>query len=230
MSFPRVNSIGWATDEVLKSTQMNTLDIDHTNAVDRRAGHLEIDSQDFITWNDQRPLNDGVASPVNFTLQGGTTTTAPYWRQSTVSTAGTIIFDVGPRANGTLKSVQIFCTGAANGTGHTLFPTTLPIFALSSYAKNNFTAALVLGNAGAVSTGNFGDGPTNFGGVIANYNAVWSVTLSNAGTGFGDLSHESNKGAVVNITGETGTNSVANAFAILGMKFTWTCVAIRPGG
>lgn len=38
MSFSRTNSLGWALYEILSSSQMNSLDIDHANAVDGAAG------------------------------------------------------------------------------------------------------------------------------------------------------------------------------------------------
>ena len=38
MTFTRVNPLGWALFEVLTSSQMNTLDIDHSNSVDGGAG------------------------------------------------------------------------------------------------------------------------------------------------------------------------------------------------
>lgn len=52
MTFSRVNPTGWAMYEVLTSSQMNTLDIDHANAVDGAAGGTYNPSAG-LTWNNQ---------------------------------------------------------------------------------------------------------------------------------------------------------------------------------
>lgn len=221
MAFTRANPIGWPTYGTLKSSEQNSLDIDHANAVDRRAGALEVDSQDVTIWVPPQPLVS-----LNMTFGIGANLV---WLQSSVVSAALFMVPIVSRGNGTLKSVTLYMTGAISGT-HAAFPATMPIFRISSGGTTAAAAYTDVQTVTALATGNFGNGPTNFSNVVANYNGVWSVVLSNGGAGFGNASHGSNTQLYVRVDGETGANSVANSLAVLGVKTIWTCTGIVAPG
>lgn len=230
MSFPLVNPLSWAYLEILTSAQMNTLDIDHSHAVDKRAGHLEIDAQDFDIWADLDP----------YFISGNWTSDFDYPWQSTVGGAGTGLearFNL-PRGWGTLKSVTTYMSGTYKNPGaHVGFPDLMPHFALQLVrvgTPGGFLAALQ--SVTGVPNGVWEDGGTNFGNVLGNYDGFWSATMSNGGTGFGatDLTH----GAATPyhlrllVVGEENVGGGTNArtgLTITGIKTTWNCTKMRPG-
>lgn len=71
MSFSRVKPAGWAVNEILTSAQMNSLDIDHANALDKQG----IDTLTGVTTiSGTGQIKAGVASGVLSNIAGGIAT------------------------------------------------------------------------------------------------------------------------------------------------------------
>lgn len=211
----------WTTNEVLTAAEINAVDANVTNAVDMRAGALDIASQDVAVWV---PLT--AVQSTNWTLDytSGTTT----WANSNTATVGTLVLPIHARGN-TLKSITVNMTGGA--IGHANFPGTMPQFILIAQSATAVGAPSTLETVNSVANGAFGDTPTvNFANVIANYNGNWSVTMSNGGAGFGDRSHANNNMLYLVIRGESGANALNNSLMLLGVKATWTCTKLYPTG
>ncbi len=122
MSFTRVNPGGWVTNDVISDTQINTLDTDHANAVDKRTTGLQIDSRS-VTRN--TPFPPVALTPSDFSITGVQAIT-------TVDTVSTLHWPIKPPNGSTLTSVVVQMTGAA---GHAAMPTTKPALSLVKYTR-----------------------------------------------------------------------------------------------
>lgn len=213
----------WTTNEVLTSAEINAVDANVTNAIDMRAGALDITSQDVAVWLPLARL--GITAGWDFFPE--TSGQPPMWCNSDVSATKYIHFPVTPRGAGTLKSLTFYMMGSYNNS-HTAFPV-MPTFALNK-VQTGSKAYTQLQLVTALSTGNFGDGPTNFGGTLSNYENVWNVVLSNGGAGFTGLDYGSNVMPTVAISGESGANGKTQGLAVLGIKAIWTCTKLVATG
>lgn len=113
MSFTRVNPGGWVEGDTITPTQINDLDTDHANAVDKRTTGLQIDSREVGRASHLPPV---ALTPADCGITGVQAVT-------TVNTATTLHWPFKPPHGSTLTAVSVHITGAA---GHGGMPATKP--------------------------------------------------------------------------------------------------------
>jgi hypothetical protein len=210
---------------------MNTLDTDHANAFDKSTG--DIVSGDVSAANvsaSSAVIVDGAGSfqysgtaPTITRLQamGDAQSDGKWvwnfvsntWRQDNVSAAGVLNLPMNNLVDiGTLKTVVVRLIGKLDtGAGHSALPGTLPNVAL--YKRTDASATFV-------------QSQTDTSASSAAYDAAHDVTITVPGSPVIDETAQ----YVIQIQGETGTNSVASTLGIISVRATFTAAFNMPGG
>lgn len=129
MSFARVHTLGWGFGEKLTSAQMNTLDIDHSNAVDKRVGAQEIDSHTVQRVQPLIPMAGNTGTDFAVPGKWFWEDSSLMWR-ATDPTTGTSSITV-PLTNIPDKSTLTVVRFYIKGTGYTNLPSPdMPLFQL----------------------------------------------------------------------------------------------------
>lgn len=118
MAFTRVKPAGWATGEILTSTQMNTLDTDHENSIDGAAGGtyansgaINVQAFTCTTLATSGNCTLGNAGGDAHTVNGTLTAVNAVTCQSTLAVTGAATFD-GNVTLGNAGADTITCNGA----------------------------------------------------------------------------------------------------------------------
>jgi hypothetical protein len=199
MSFARVNPAGWALDEVLTSAQMNSLDTNVSNALDKRVTGLDIDSRTGVA----RYTPFGTIASSNLTFQG-----TGYFETSATSQQ-TLTYPVIAPDGATITSVTVWYTGAL---GHAGLPAGMPTLSLR-------TVVLSTGAIAAIGTQSDTSGTT---GALETYHAI---TLS----GLSHVVERGTTVSFLRLLTESGANSVSGATISPVGLITMTLASIDPG-
>lgn len=239
MSFSRVNAPGWAVNDKLTSSQMNALDIDHANAVDKTtagdtvSGTLAIAATGKVSTssggilelaNNDYPALKAGHSGITQVRAKLCTSLAAYAAAWTVALSATVRPYMKGAATADLLIVSlndVLQNGAtltridllfAIAASHANLPTSQPLLALEKYKIDNSNTSVATVQLAAANT-------------TAYYNAGAQQTLSL--TGLTEVIDKANYSYSATIIDENGINSIANNL-YFQLKTTATIADVRP--
>jgi hypothetical protein len=211
MSFTRANVAGWATGEVLTTTQMNQLDLDHSRAVDGNAGGTYTPSAAIIingsgiefagysganivaaipgrssSYRLEVPLRPSGEIPADWTWSDSG------WWAHDATTNNNFAFSLMLPPLGKLSEVRAIVSGAA---GHGALPATMPALSV-----RRAICTLAAADITADSLGSQTDSSATF----ADYELNHEIAVTGLNHTISTVSSY-----FVRITGEAGANSVS---------------------
>jgi hypothetical protein len=247
MTFSRVKTLGWSVGEKLASADMNQLDEDHANAIDGKdggdytptspinitgshgLGNVTVSGD--MTWDASNypklstrsvtvwvPHSCGYVSNVDgngdpywtLTTGGGNNNFMPVLLQTSVSSNGAVWFPIRPPVGSIVTGFAVGLIGNYPGGGdptHAGIPQNAPTIWL---ARHNGSTTIITGkNEDAASA--------------AAYDGQHTISL----TGITETISSSYQ-YYLRITGESGTNSLADKLAIRFLRYTVSVSEIRP--
>lgn len=225
MAFTRVKPSGWAFGERLTSAQMNSLDIDHSNSLDKTGD--TIGSSAVVTWAGTNlpflasrtitrvqhllPLKDDNATAENWSF-----ILTPFRWRNTGTTVGTIYLWLDNLIDaGTLTAVHVRIKGPS---GHGAFPGGAPQFMP--------TVRVWRGDPTLGTETALGSVATDSSASAGVYEAVHDVSV----TGLTEVISETDtKHYYISITSEGGTNVILGT-EIHGVRTAQTVTQLTPGG
>jgi len=199
VSFTRVKPAGWATGERLTSTQMNSLDTNVSNAIDKRSPGLEIDSRSVTRW--MPSLGVPVLPETNWTAASG------YEWKTAVNTQAYIRFPLDVPHGATITAIGVYVVG---GAGHAALPASMPAF--TTYYSDTVTP---------FASNTINVGTTDTSGTTTAFQTFHAITASG-------LSHvvDRTQYAYMLVLGtESGANALSG-FQVRGVFVTFTTTRI----
>lgn len=200
MAFSRANSGGWSPGNKLTATQINTIDANQSNGIDKRSGALEIDTRTAL----QR-------QSIVSAIESGSWSLGEFAHQNTAigGTAASLIFPLRLPHGSTITAIQ--CWYDAGG-GHAALPSIMPKIELRECTLSTDTRNTV-GSQSDTSAS------------VAAFEARHTITLS----GLSYTVDNSTKAIVALVTAEFGSNALQDALVASSILVTFNVSRLDEG-
>jgi hypothetical protein len=198
MALTRIKGAGWSFGEKLTSAQTNALDISHANAIDKRAGALEIGTASITrvvpyVWTPRTIAN------------WSTDVTTGLWT-TFINSVATIACNFRLPDGATLNSVAVWIDPT---DGHAGLPATMPFINVESIDPDHATPVTLLATATDTSAN------------ASAFDALHAITASTIG-------HAASPSTVsyrISLWTESGSNAMSNCI-VRGAIINFTCARL----